>query len=58
MMLFLIILKLKKMCNHAVKKLPDLLRYVSDQYKAQQISDKAFSENGGTLKSVLGSYEN
>ena len=28
--LFLIILKLKKMCKHAVKKLPDLSRYVPD----------------------------
>ena len=26
-------LKTKKMCKHAVKKFPDLLRYVLDQYK-------------------------
>ena len=25
-------LKITKTCNHAVKKLPYLLRYVSDQY--------------------------
>ena len=34
-------LKTKKMCKHAVKKLPDLLRYVPDEYKTQQIGDKA-----------------
>ena len=28
-------LKTKKMCKHAVKKLPYPLRYVSDQYKTQ-----------------------
>ena len=26
-------LKIKKMCEHAVKKLPDLFRYVLDQCK-------------------------
>ena len=35
--LFLIILKLKKICKHAVKKLPYLLRYVPDQHKTQQV---------------------
>ena len=29
-----------------------LLRYVSDQYKTQQICDKTILENGGTLQSV------
>ena len=38
-------LKSKKLCKHAVKKLPFLLRYVSDQYKFQQISDKVILEN-------------
>ena len=28
-------LKTKKICNHAVKKLPFLIRYVPDQYKIQ-----------------------
>ena len=28
-------LETKKMCLHAVKKLPYLLRYVPDQYKTQ-----------------------
>ena len=39
-----------KMCKQAVKKLPYLLRYVPDQYKAQQIIDKAILENCGTFK--------
>ena len=43
----------KKLCKHAVKKLLYLLRYVPDQYKTQQMCDKAITENGGTLKSVL-----
>ena len=30
-------LKTKKICKHAVKKLPDLLRYVRDQYKTHQM---------------------
>ena len=40
------------------KKLPYLLRYVPDPYKAPQISDKAILENGGTLKSVPDCYKN
>ena len=32
-------LKAKKMCNHAVKILPYLLKYVPDQYKTQQMCD-------------------
>ena len=51
--MFLIILEQKKkMCKYAVKKLPFLIRYVPDQYKTQQMCDKAILENGGTLKSV------
>ena len=53
----MIILKLKRMCRHAVKKLP-LLRYVTDQHKTQQMCDKAILENGGTLKSIPGCYRN
>ena len=45
-------LKTKKLCKHAVKKLPYLIRYVPDGYKTQQICDKAILENGGTLKSI------
>ena len=29
------------MCRHAVKKLPFVIRYVSDQYKTQPMHDKA-----------------
>ena len=35
-------LKNKKMCKHAVKKLPYLLRYDPDQYKTQQMCVKLF----------------
>ena len=45
-------LKTKKMCRHAVEKLPFLIRYVPDQYKTQQICNKVILENGGTLESV------
>ena len=45
------------MCKHIVKKLPYLLRYVPDQYKTQQVCDKAILENGGTLKSVPDCYK-
>ena len=48
--MFLIILRPKKMCKHAVKKLPYLLRYVL--FKTQKMCDGAILENGGTLKSV------
>ena len=43
-------LKAKKMCKHAVKKLPYLLRYVLDRYKTQQMCHKEIIENGTTLK--------
>ena len=46
------------MLTHAVKKLPYLLRYVPDQYKAEQICDKTILENGGTLKAVPHYYRN
>ena len=45
-------LKTTKMCKHAVKKLPFVIRYASDRYKIQEVCDKAILENGGTLKSV------
>ena len=51
-------LKTKKMCKHAVKKLPYLLRYVPDQCKTQQICDKAILENAGTLEYVPDCYKN
>ena len=46
------------MSKHGVKKLPDLLRYVPDQYKNQLICDNVILENGGTLKSVPDCYRN
>ena len=38
------------MSKHAVKKFSYLLRYVPDQYKTQQMCDKAVLENGETLQ--------
>ena len=48
----LVCLKTIKVCQHAEKKLPCLLRHVPDQYNTQKICDKAILQNGGTLKSV------
>ena len=45
-------LKTKKMCKHAIKRLPYLLRYVPGQYKTQQMCDKPILGNVGKLKSV------
>ena len=46
-------LKTKKMCKHAVRKLPFVIRYVPDRYNTQQMFNKAVLKNGGTLESVL-----
>ena len=46
-------LKIKNMCKHAGENLPFLIRYVPDQYKTQQMCNKAVLGNGGTLKFVL-----
>ena len=46
------------MCKNAFKNLPYLIRYVPDQYKTQQMCDKAILENGGKLKSVPDCYKN
>ena len=40
------------MCKHAVKKLPCVIRHVPDQYKTQQMWNKAIIENSGTSDSV------
>ena len=45
-------LKTKKVCKHAVKKMSFVTRYVPDQYKTQEMYDKAALENGGTLESA------
>ena len=42
-------LKTKKMCKHAVKKLPFVIRYLPDQYKN---SANSILEHGGTFESV------
>ena len=39
-------------CVSMLKKSPCLLRYIPDQYKSQQMCDKAILEIGETLKSV------
>ena len=36
----------------SVKKLSRVIRYVPDQYKTQEMFDKAILENGGILESV------
>ena len=36
----------------------NLLRYVLDRYKTQQMCDNAILENGGTLNSVTDCYKN
>ena len=46
------------MCKHAVKKLLYLLRYVPEQYKTQQICDKAILKNSEKLESVTDCYKN
>ena len=51
-------LKTKRMCTHAVKKLPFVIAYVPDRYKAQGVCDTAILKNGGTLKSAPDSYKN
>ena len=43
-------LKTKKMCKNAVKKFPYPLRYVPDQYKIQQMYDKANLEKWWNVK--------
>ena len=51
-------LKTKRMCKHAVSKLPFVKRYVPDQNKTQQMSDKAILEDSGALESVPDCYKN
>ena len=41
------------MCKHVDKKFPFLTRYLPDQYKTQQMCDKAILEDDETFKSVL-----
>ena len=47
-------LKTKKICKHAAYR----LRYVPNEYKAQQMCDKAVSENEEILNSAPDCYKN
>ena len=44
--------KTKKMCKNAVAKMLLVIRYVHDQYRTLEISDKVILENGETLMFV------
>ena len=41
------------MFKQEVKELPFVIRYVLDQYKTQEMYDKAILENGGILELFL-----
>ena len=41
--------KIKKMCKHAVKKLPFAMKYIPDQCKTQGMCDNIIIENGEIL---------
>ena len=41
------------MCQHAVKKLPYLIRYVPDHFKTWKMCDKAFNTYLSTIVFVL-----
>ena len=51
-------LKNKEMCQNIAKKLPFVIRYVSDWYKTQEMCDQVILENGGTLMFVPYCYKN
>ena len=48
---------LKTLCNYAVKKLPFVIRYASDQDKTKTMCNRAILENGGMLESVPNRYK-
>ena len=52
------LLKTKKICKDAVKKLPFVIRYVPHRYKNQEMSDRVTLENGGMLMFVPDFYKN
>ena len=45
------------MFKQEVKELPFVIRYVLDQYKTQEMYDKAILENGGILESLPDCYK-
>ena len=49
-------LKAKKMCKIAVKKLPSVIKYVSDQYKSNEMWNVT-KENDGMLEFIPDYYE-
>ena len=48
----------KRMFKQEVKELPFVITYVLDQYKTQEMYDKAILENGGILESLPDCYKN
>ena len=46
------------MFKQEVKELPFVIRYVLDQYKTQEMYDKAILENGGILEFLPDCYKN
>ena len=40
-------IKINKLCKHAVKKLPFLIKYAPDRYKTQRMCDEVILQNGG-----------
>ena len=50
-------LKNNKFVNIQLKNLSLVIRNVPDQYKTQQMCDKAILENGGTLESAPDCYK-
>ena len=54
----LIVIKLKKYVSMQLKNYHCTTRYVSDQYKTQQMCDKVILENGRALKSFPDCYKN
>ena len=45
-------IKTKRMCKHAVKNVPGIIRHNPDQLTTKEMCHKAILENGGTLKLV------
>ena len=52
------LLKTKKMCKHAVKKLLFVIRHDPDRYQIQLMCEKDVIESGRTLWSVSDSFRN
>ena len=46
------LLKSKKMCKNAVKRLTFVIIYDLDRYKTQEMCDKIILENGGMIRFI------